>query len=111
MIGVCWRRRRSRLQKWCIRWAIGVITIDRIDDLFYRYKYCHAKFILARVRAAGVAESRKEGVENGYLFPREIYLKTEVFLWSILFILFILRSINEIFTVTNLSREAHFGLF
>ena len=109
-IGVCWQRRRSRLQKWCIRWAIGVITIDRIDDLFYRYKYCHAQFLLARVRAAGGAESCKEGVENGFISQRNLSQDWGIFVVNFIHIIHFKIS-QRTFIVLNFSIKAHFGQF
>ena len=41
---------------------------------------------------------------NKFYVPREIYLKTEAFWWSILFILLILRPLNE-FLMFNFFQE------
>ena len=36
--------------------------------------------------------------KNGTFIPRDFYLKTEIFLWSIFLILFTLGTLNELFT-------------
>ena len=43
----------------------------------------------------GVASKVRYGPKFKQLFSREIYLKTEVFSWSILFVLFTLRTFKE----------------